>query len=68
LTSASTPPKELPEVHCIDCGRVLGFAAVVVGYVQMKCPKCKGWTTISNFPDELDSGTGQNYHGGCKAA
>jgi len=55
-------------VHCIDCGRFLGFAAVVVGYVQIKCPKCKGWTTISNFPEELDNSTREGYAEGRKAA
>lgn len=68
MVRAPSPTQELPQVHCIDCGRFLGFAAVVVGYVQIKCPKCKGWTTISNFPEELDNSTREGYAEGRKAA
>lgn len=44
----------LREIHCSRCGRFLGFEFVMLGIVELKCKKCKEWTTISNFPEELD--------------
>jgi len=52
---------ELSEIHCVGCGRYLGAAAIVIGVVQIKCPKCKKWTTISNWPEELDNGVRIQY-------
>lgn len=48
------------EVHCVKCGRFLGFAAIAVGVVQIRC-KCKAFTTISSFPDGIDNGNNQTY-------
>jgi phage FluMu protein Com len=53
---------ELTEIHCIQCGRFLALAAIAIGIVQIKCPKCKAWTTVSNWPDEeLDKGLEVRY-------
>lgn len=51
----------LSEIHCVGCGRFLGNAAIVIGVIQIKCPKCKKWTTISNWPEGLDNGLKIQY-------
>lgn len=56
----ATEPK-LNEVHCSRCGRFLGYELVMLGIVQFKCPKCKEWTTISNFPEEVDKPAKKRY-------
>jgi phage FluMu protein Com len=36
----------------------------MLGIVEIKCPKCKEWTTISNFPkEELDKKEKKAYTG-----
>lgn len=52
--------KDLNEIHCINCGRFLGYQLIMLGIVELKCPKCKEWTTISNFP-EVDNGQDSGY-------
>jgi len=41
------------EMHCVKCGRFLGFQAVVWGLIKIKCPNsnCKEWHTIDIRPD-----------------
>lgn len=39
------------EMHCFNCGRFLGFQAIVWGLVKIKCPNCKEWTTIDINPE-----------------
>jgi len=41
------------EMHCVGCGRFLGFQAIVWGIVRIKCPnsKCKQWNTIDVRPE-----------------
>lgn len=50
----------LDEVHCVKCGRFLGFAAIAVGVAQFRC-KCNSFTTISSFPDGVDNGGNSVY-------
>lgn len=38
------------EMHCVDCGRFLGFQAIIWGLVKIKCPNCKAWHTIDIRP------------------
>lgn len=52
---------EPSEIHCVSCGRYFGNSAIFIGMVELKCPKCKKWTTISNWPDELDNGVKIQY-------
>lgn len=59
-------PEQLPEVHCTSCGRFLGFAFVMLGIAEFKCPKCKQFTTISNFPEDVDKRTTPRYTRGRK--
>lgn len=40
------------EIHCIGCGRFIGFQAIVWGAVKLKCPRCKEWTTIDIQTDK----------------
>jgi phage FluMu protein Com len=42
---------ETQEIHCAKCGRFLGFQAVMLGVVKLKCSNCKTWTTIDIRPD-----------------
>lgn len=51
----------LKPIHCTRCGRFLGFEMIVVGVVQLKCPKCKDWTQISNIPEDIDNGEKKRY-------
>ena len=39
------------EMHCVGCGRFLGYQAVVWGIVKIKCPNCKEWNTIDISPE-----------------
>ena len=34
-----------------NCGRFLGFQAILMGVVKLKCPTCKEWTTIEIMPE-----------------
>jgi|GEM_PF-1629547 len=63
------PPHDIEpsEIHCCGCGRFLGLAAIAVGIVQLKCPKCKKWTTIQSWPNEVDSLQELAYNAGVKA-
>jgi len=49
----------LTELHCIGCGRFLGYECVVVGVIKIKCKSCKEWTVIESLYDEeeLQKGT-----------
>lgn len=33
----------------------------MLGIVEIKCPRCKGFTTISNFPEEVDKPPKKRY-------
>lgn len=57
----------LTEVHCCGCGRFLALSAIAVGIVQIKCPKCKAWTTISSLPNGVDSPEEAPYNSSRKA-
>lgn len=57
---SETEPK-LNEVHCTGCGRFLAYELVMLGIVEIKCPRCKGFTTISNFPEEVDKPPKKRY-------
>lgn len=52
---------DLREIHCTRCGKFLGFEFVMLGIVEIKCKGCKEWTTISNFPEELDKKEPKGY-------
>jgi len=62
-----TPETEngLSEVHCCGCGRFLALSAIAVGTIQIKCPRCKEWTTISSWP--VDSPEEAAYNSNRKA-
>lgn len=35
------------EIHCVRCGRFLGYELIEAGGVMLgPCPKCKGWTVV----------------------
>ena len=55
MTADKESEVALQEIHCVGCGRFLGLSAIAVGIVQIKCSKCKAWTTISNWPDPIDN-------------
>lgn len=38
------------EIHCSNCGRFIGYQAIVWGIVKIKCPNCKEWLTIEVMP------------------
>lgn len=38
------------EIHCGGCGRFLGYQAIMLGVIKLKCPNCKEWTTIEIMP------------------
>jgi phage FluMu protein Com len=44
------PMVQTQEMHCVGCGRFLGFQAIVWGMVKIKCPTCKEWNTIDINP------------------
>ena len=58
---------DLSEIHCCGCGRFIGLAAIAVGIVQIKCPKCKKWTTVSSWPDGVDNTEEKPYNSSGKA-
>lgn len=37
---------ELVEIHCTNCGRFLGFQAIVEGTIALKCRQCKQWNIL----------------------
>lgn len=39
------------EMHCVQCGRFLGFQAILWGVVKIKCPNCKEWNTVDVRPE-----------------
>lgn len=43
---------ETQQLHCIGCGRFLGFFAIVWGALKIKCPRCKEWTIIDIQPQK----------------
>jgi len=57
----------LSEVHCCGCGRFLALSAIAVGVIQIKCPRCKAWTTISSLPNAVDSAGEAAYNSSRKA-
>ena len=63
LPLGTTNEIDLSEIHCCGCGRFLGLSAIAVGIIQIKCPKCKKWTTVSSWPDRLDNGESAHYNG-----
>ncbi len=44
------------EVHCPDCGRFIGWAAIVWGSFKVKCTnsKCAKWLTFNISPENKD--------------
>lgn len=60
-------PDDLPPIHCVGCGRFIGFSALVLGVVRFFCPKCKAFTTIYCF-EGLDNSDDTPYDAGGKAA
>lgn len=42
------------EVRCPNCGRFLGYQALVWGAIKIKCTnsKCKKWVTLDVSPNE----------------
>lgn len=63
-SSSIQKEEEANEIHCVGCGRFLGLSAIAVGAVQILCPKCKSWTTVSNWPDGIDNGVAIEYTDG----
>ena len=43
---------ELQEMHCAGCGRFLGFQAILLGAIKIKCSNCKEWNTIDILPEK----------------
>ena len=39
------------QMHCVECGRFLGFQAIMWGIIKIKCPNCKAWHTIDVRPE-----------------
>lgn len=42
---------DLEPVRCPNCGRFLGYQAIVAGIFRLKCRKCKLWITIETIPE-----------------
>lgn len=38
------------EIHCSSCGRFIGYQAIILGTIKIKCPRCKEWITIEVMP------------------
>jgi len=43
---------ESQEIHCPQCGRFIGYQAILYGIIQIKCPNCKEWITIDVLPNK----------------
>lgn len=59
--SLELPPDLNPEVeefHCVNCGRFLGFVALVEGTVVINCRRCHVWSVIDNHQMKVDNGNG----------
>ncbi len=39
------------EMRCPGCGRFLGYQAILLGIIKLKCPNCKEWTTLDINPE-----------------
>jgi len=44
---------EMEEIRCPSCGRFLGYQAIVVGCLKIKCRNCKIWVTLEIIPPEV---------------
>ncbi len=44
---------EMEEVRCPSCGRFLGYQAIVIGALKIKCRNCKVWCTLELIPPEV---------------
>lgn len=42
---------ETREIHCPNCGRFLGYQAILWGIVKLKCSNCKEWLEIDIRPE-----------------
>lgn len=42
---------ELNPIHCSRCGRFIGYEMLLLGVVQILCPKCKTFNEIINVPE-----------------
>jgi phage FluMu protein Com len=55
---------EMEPVRCPQCGRFLGYQAIVAGAVRIKCRKCKMWVTAEFMPEtDLDIFDSEVYNG-----
>ena len=43
----------MEEMRCPTCGRFLGYQAIVVGAIKIKCRNCKVWCTLELIPPEI---------------
>jgi phage FluMu protein Com len=41
---------KMEQMRCPHCGAFLGYQAIVVGAVRIKCRKCKTWCTLEIIP------------------
>ncbi len=44
---------EMEEVRCPSCGRFLGYQAIIIGAIKLKCRNCKVWNTLEVIPPEI---------------
>ena len=42
------------EIHCVGCGRFMGYGSVLDGVVEHYCGRCKTWTMVSSM--EIEEG------------
>ena len=42
------------EIHCVGCGRFMGYGSVLDGVVELYCGRCKTWTIVSSV--EIEKG------------
>lgn len=40
-------------MHCAGCGHFLGYQAIIVGFLKLKCRYCKQWNTIDIIPPSV---------------
>lgn len=43
------------QLRCANCNRFIGYQAILLGVVKIKCSACKSWTTIEILPEREDT-------------
>lgn len=42
------------EIHCPDCGRFMGWQAILWGTMKIKCSGCKQWIILDINPENKE--------------